>query len=311
MARLTAAQFQRVTRARYGLAPRPPKSEVPSITRRDYAYVLDRWAAFDRFKAWRDRGGPRPAGVWKIVPRWDGWTPWDLLKEIRAKWPLEKVEPHPVPAPSPPAFKTAFGQSWFVIAQDYREAWSGPDYFGRAFVADPGYEHPTREEVAAYRARGVRTATWGDSREEGDGTPPAAIVGLANELRVDAPMFQAELGRECRAALRMMDRLGGDGHLLIVNLSQIRAEDGALHADLSTRIRRGNVLAIVECYKNCGWGDPDWQGLPCASTLAATYRDGQCQGCSMDAYYSNGWVGAHRDSFYTAQWRSADYARAR
>lgn len=310
MAKLTAEQFKIASRARFGLTPRPPRSVVPSITRRDYAYVLLRWERFAAWKAWRDTGGPKPAGVWTWVPEWDGWTPWQLLKEIRHRWPLN-APPTPVPAPKPPGFSTAWGQSWFVIAQAYREAWSGPDYFGRAFTADHSYEHPTREEVAVYRARGIRTAVWGDSRPPTmQGTSPQQIVEVANDLRVDRPMFQAELLEEYKAATKMIDQLGGDGHPLIANISEIQS-DSVLFTDFSRRVKTGNVLAISECYKNCGWGDPNWANLPCASTLGATYSDGGCAGMGQEEYYSHNWLSAHRDSWYTAGWESAAYAKAR
>lgn len=311
MAKLTPLQFEAATRARYGLAPRPPRSVVPSITRRDYGYVLDRWAAFDRWKAWRDVGGPRPAGVWRVVPKWDQTlTPFELLVEIRKKYPLHPTQPSTVDHPPAPAHSLALGQSWFVIADAYRESFVGPDYFGRAFTADPGYEHPSRDEVAALRARGVRTATWGDSRVEGDGTSPDAIVELANELRVDRPMFQAELERECRAAFAKMDQLGGLGHLLIVHLDGI-AGDQKLYDDLVARVNDGRVIAIEESYRNCGWGPVSYHGLPIASTLGATYHDAGCAGCAQEEFYSSFGFAAHRDSWYTAQWTAAEYRAAR
>jgi hypothetical protein len=307
-ARLTPEQFKIASKARFGLIPRPPKSVVPSITVRDYNYVLTRWKRFSEWKAWRDVGGPRPPGVWTAVPKWDGYTPFELLEDIRKKYPLN---PHPVPVPPPPPpHSLAWGQSWFVIAQDYRAAVGGPDYFGRAFVADHSYEHPTREEVAAYRARGVRTVTWGDSRVEGDGTSPQTIIDLANEIRTDGVMFQAELLREYVAATKAIDNLGGNGHLLIVNRSSI-ADDANLYKDFVDRITRGNIICLSECYKNCGWGNPDWGNLPMASTLGATYTDGGCAGCQMDTYYDNGWISAHRDSWYTAQWTYEMYKAAR
>lgn len=313
MARLTAEQFELASKARFGLIPRPPRAVVPSITKRDYGYVLTRWANFSAWRAWRDVGGPRPAGVWRVVPKWDDpeFTPWTLLKLIRTKWPLANTHPPDPPHPTDPAFSLAYGQSWFVIAQDYRDAAVGPDYFGRAFVADHSYEHPTVGEVAAYKQRGIRTAVWGDSEPEGvPGTSPARIVEVANELRVDRLMFQAELPRQYAAAAKKIDEVGGDGHLLIVNLSSIES-DPTLYDDLESRIWRGNVLGLSECYKNCGWGDPNYGGLPMASTLGATYRDGDCAGCPADTYYAQGWVAAHRDSFYTAQWLADDYRAAR
>jgi len=310
VAKLTAAQFEAATKGRYGLTPRPPKSVVPSITRRDYAYVLARWAAFDRWHAWRDVGGPRPAGVWKVVPKWDlTYTPFELLADIRRRWPLHGTKPIETPAPPLPAHSLALGQSWFVIAQDYRESFVGPDYFGRAFTADPGYPHPSRAEVAALRDRGIRTAVWGDSRIEGDGTSPDAIVELANELRVDRPMFQAELERECRAALAKMDQLGGVGHLLIVHLDGI-AGDAKLYADLEARINDGRVIAIEESYRNCGWGPVSYHGLPIAGTLAATYGDGDCTTCTLEQLDAWGFA-AHRDSYYCAQWHADHYRAAR
>jgi hypothetical protein len=317
VARLTPDQYKALTRYRFGLRKtRPPGVPRLGPVNGPYAYVYARWAMFVPWRSWRDRGGPRPPGVWKVVPRWDGWTPWDLLKEIRVVWPVDGTHPvPPLPYPQPPGPVTpslAFGQCWFVIAQDYRSAGGGPGYFGRAFTADQSYARPSKAEVQAYRDMGVRTAVWGDSRPaaDGDGTSPEQIVAVANQLGVDKPMFQAELNREYAAAVRMIDSLGGNGYPLILNRSQI-ATDAGQYADLVSRINRGNVYGISECYKNCGWGDPDWGGLPMACTLGATYRDGQCSGSTQDFYYDNGLLVPHRDSWYTAGWDRAMYAAAR
>src|SRR5262245_8651548 len=121
LVKLTARQYEAITRYRYGLGPRPAREFVPPITRRTYGYVLDRWSGFDRWKAWRDVGGPRPAGVWRAVPKWDdpSFTPWDLLRAIRLRFPLAKTQPSDTPHPPPPTHSLAFGQSWFVIASAY------------------------------------------------------------------------------------------------------------------------------------------------------------------------------------------------
>jgi len=317
VARLTPDQYKALTRYRFGLrASRPPG--VPRLGPKSgpYAYVYARWENFVPWKAWRDRGGPRPPGVWKTVPNWDGWTPWDLLKEIRVRWPLHDTQPDPpLPVPNPPGPVTpslAWGQCWFVIAQNYQAATAGPGYFGRAFVADRAYPRPSVAEVQAYKSAGIRTAGWGDSRpaSDGDGTSPQQIVAMCNDLHLDRPMFQAELNREYAAATAMIDQLGGNGYPLILNRSQI-ATDPVQYADLVSRINRGNVFGISECYKNCGWGDPDWGGLPMAGTLGATYKDGGCPGATQDFYYSRGLIVPHRDSWYTAQWEADDYRAAR
>jgi hypothetical protein len=309
--KLTPTKYQKVTRAHYGLRGRPPKSEVPSITKKDYGYVLARWSRFDEFKAWRDRGGPKPPNVWKIVPQWDGWTPWDLLHEIRAKWPLVKTHPiAPQPPSGPPPFSLAPAQCWLFIAQEYGDATAAPGYFGRAYVADRAYQRPSPADVAAYKAAGVRQRAWCDSREGGDGTTPQEAVNMANELGLNGIILQAERLDECRSSLAMFDRLGGNGHILIGNLSQMQT-DAVLYADLSARIRRGNVLWIQEVYKNCGQGGPDWKGLPVAGSCGASYQDADCSWTDPETYYANGWVAAHRDSWYTPQLSRDMYARLR
>ncbi|MFL5309498.1 MAG: hypothetical protein ACJ79H_03485 [Myxococcales bacterium] len=322
MARLTPEQAKLASQAHYGLIRRPPRSVLPAITVRDYAYIVARWKNFDPWRSWKDAQAlaghpiPRPEGVWRAVPKWDGgyYTPFDLLADIRAAHPLPpNAQPAPLPVPAPGSpLNLAVGQCWFVIAQDYWEAVSGPNYFGRAYTADHGYPHPSREDVAALKSRGIRTATWGDSRVEGDGTSPTAICALADELKVGTPMFQAELPREYVAATKYMDDHGLSGIPLILNRSAIQADGGkTMYDDLVARIHRGNVYGISECYKNCGWGDPDWGGEPMASTLGATYHDGQCEGATQDFYYSRGLIVPHRDSWYTAQWTAAMYAVAR
>ncbi len=308
--RLSPQQAKEITRYRFGLRATRPR-DVPKITTTTYGYMLVRWARFTSWKAWKERGGSRPPGVWVKVPAWDpGYSPWDLLTEIRARWPLEPTQPpSPVPPP-PPAFSLAAAQSWFIIAQDYKDAAAGPGYFGRAFTADHSYDHPTADDVAVYRKAGVRTRAWCDSREGGDGTPPQTAIYMAQALGMDGVILQAERLDECRSSLAAFDRIGGDGHILVGNLAQMQT-DPALYADLSARIKRGNVLWQAELYKNCLQGGPDWHGLPVACSVGATYKDGDCPGKDEDSYYSEGLLAAHRDSWYTAGWDAGMYVRAR
>jgi hypothetical protein len=105
-----------------------------------------------------------------------------------------------------------------------------------------------------------------------------------------------------------MDWLGGLGHLLIVNRTQIRDEDDGLYRELGRRLNDGRVIGLCESYRNCGWQPVDYGGLPFASTLGATYQDAGCAGCTLEHLYELGFA-AHRDSFYTASW-DADYYRA-
>lgn len=302
VAKLEPAQAKEITRYRFGLRATRPR-DVPKITKTSYGYMLVRWQRFTEWKAWKDRGGPKPPNVWVKVPPWDpGYSPWDLLAEIRRRWPLEPTKP-PDPVPPPPnvpPFSLAPAQSWLVIAQDWAEHAVAAGYFGRAFVADRAYQRPTQAAVDDYKRAGVRVRAWCDSREGGDGTPPSAAYEMADQLKLNGVILQAERLDECRSALAAFDREGGDGHILMGNLSQMQT-DPPLWADLTARINRGNVLWINEFYKNCGQGGPDWHNLPVASNLGASYKDADCSWRDPETYYDEGSIAAHRDGWYTPQ----------
>lgn len=297
MAKLTPKQFKEITRYRYGLRAVRPDGPRLGPVNGPYAYVYKRWHAFDQWNSWKDRGGPRPEGVWKAVPVWDGtYTPWMLRAELlkkRAPVPTHPVDPVP---PHPPAFSLAPAQSWLILAEDISDALEAPSYYGRAYVADRAYEQPSPAMIAHYKSLGVRQAVWCDCRA--DGTPAEYGREYADSLGLPF-IGQGETAAECAAALMVGARI------IVGQLAGVSA-DKHTYDVLCAAILSGHVLWIEELYKNCMPGQlPDWRNLPVAGSLVAAYRDAQCESQpwadgSVLPYADVGLFVPHRDSVYGA-----------
>jgi hypothetical protein len=162
--RLLPDEFKSVTRYRYGLLKRRPK-EVPHITANSYGYVLNRWKAFDAWNAWQDKGkpAPRPQGVWRTVPPWDGWTPWNLRQEIIRKRPAP-TPPHLILPPTPPIPPVPAWAAWWQrclyagMNPLLGQSWPGCKVL---FTADPSYDSAaTRATADQLRASGHDIGVW-------------------------------------------------------------------------------------------------------------------------------------------------------
>ena len=289
--KLSPAYFQAITRYRYGLRSTRPDGPRLGPVNGPYSYVYARWAAFDRWSAWRDRGGPRPPGVWQRVPSWDGtYTPWNLRVEIL------KLRPHPPPPPDkhPPIhpYSLAPAQSWLILAGDNEDSLEAPPYYGRAYTADAAYKRPTAALVAHYKASGVRQAVWCDC----DATPAQAAKDLATELGLPLWIGQGETAGQ---ALRALD---AGAPIIVGHLDGVREESATAYAIVSAAILAGVTLWIDELYANCGTPDlkPDWHGLPVAGSCIAIYSGdgGKCPGLPFETYYASGRYVPHRDSVY-------------
>ncbi len=77
------AYFPQLSRHYFGLA------EAPAHPKPTPRWILDQWSAFERWYDWHSHGGPRPRGVWTVVPSWasvgdPGFSPWVLAREKAA-----------------------------------------------------------------------------------------------------------------------------------------------------------------------------------------------------------------------------------
>ena len=191
MPHLSPASFKKQTERHYGLRGDWPGRIRLGPRNGPFKYVYDRWEMFDRWHAWKDRGGQRPKGVWKKVPQWEpDFSPWDLRKAILAKRTHDPL-PNPAPTPGPPPFSLAPAQSWICLAQSIGDADHAKPYYKFAYVADRAYERPSLADVQRRRAQGRVQAAWCDCREDGTGTPPSAAIDMANELGLDTWIGQA------------------------------------------------------------------------------------------------------------------------
>lgn len=299
--RLKPDQFRDITRYRYGLRRTRPAG-VPLLGPRKgrAKYVYDRWDRFDLWNAWQDRchPAPRPAGVWTRVPVWDGWTPWDLRKELwKAKTKPPMKQPPPPPPPAGPDLSR--GQSWIVMAQEPHKALMFPAYYGVMFTADRAYERPSAELLRELRRRGQRVRSWCDCHT----TFPDEAKAMARSLGLDGWCGEGESAPAFQVALDA----GAD--LVIVNLT-------ALTDEQLQRIDGVHVQVVNELYLNQDEGRERWESWhdrPVSGRLVACYdAAGEAPGTGkrmpFSEYVRRGRFQPHRDSFYDPGATDADRA---
>ncbi len=285
--KLTEQQFKDITFYRYGLGPRP--KNVPSITTKNYGYVLIRWKRFDDWNRWQDKGkpDPRPANVWVRVPQWEThFNPWDLRKAI-----LKKRKPYPPPPdvpvpPNPPVPAHA--------AQFQRVAYMGGDPLSAmqwhgckiAFTADPNPaydQYVTAANAAQARANGHDVYVWYVPTQ----VSKARAYEVAAELGTTVVIGQAETLPEFWTSWE-------NGHRVVIgNLGACWPDDQA-----RLLIQTGQMVFCNEFYWNANRNlTPNNYNAPVVSMCVALYDggpngEGQPNGFdpTMNDYWNAGFI---------------------
>lgn len=289
--KLLPAQYKAITRYRYGLVQRRPR-DVPKITKSSYPYVLTRWAAFDRWNAWQDQGkpAPRPKGVWVSVPVWDGWTPWDLRKEIVKKRPAPPpahiIQPPTPPIPPVPAWAAWWQRCLYAGTNPMLGLrWAGCKVL---FTANPGaYDAvATRANADQLRNTGHDVGVWYVPTQ----VSKERAIEVANRLGVP---FEHISGQAETIAEFWQSWENGHRHVC-GNLTACM--DDARAVEL---IKTGQMAFTNEFYWNQDkTRKPDNHGCPVVSMLIACYDAGP--GSSENQ--PNGWKPSAADYQAAGYW---------
>lgn len=312
MAKPRPAWFPGVTRRKFGLAAKKPPG-APAITAERYQWVLDAWAAFERWDAWKNRGGPRPKGVWKKVPTdWGSvgeatFSPWVIRAERRRKAPVTPVPATPTSPRQATAVELEARDIIFLTSAPMVAAGATP-WHRHAPVADPGYSSHYGDAFWSFaRTRPGMIPPWCDCRPWGHdnplgiphGTPFAEALMMARSLGLAEPIGQGESEWELRHATG----IDLDGSILsgaaLAEARRCPSEPWALQlarkvvgnphtwtaaqrATFTALTHVGAAALILETYSNASgkWPDSyDSAGVPVASYCIALYdATGERQG---------------------------------
>ena len=271
MAHLTNEQFRAITRYRYLGGVRPsgiPHISVATIGRKQFDYVTGWWTKFDLWMDFKDKGGPRPKGIWRIVPLFAWSLRRDILKARPKATPKPPATPTP-PVPPLPAWAMQY-QNVIFLGQDTYRAVHAPKKYKVAFTADPGYDSwATRAMADAFRDNGREVFVWY--------VPTQVSAARAEEVaqRVGAAgiIGQAETIDEFWASWNHGRRV------VVGNLSAIFE-----HEDAAKLIREGQMVFVNEFYWNQDSSrKPDNHNLPVSSLCVACY-DGHSDSTSGNAW---------------------------